>query len=110
MNPFIEHINAKKKLQMCTVILLKFPEFSVCSSIVIKRCIDPRLAVYPAKPRTDLLFHFVHMFFTGTKDDIFSIFLFHVLLKHNVQPFCLFQCAAQLLKQFLVLCDEALIR
>ena len=59
--------------------------------------------VYPAKPRAGLLFHFVHMFFAGTKDDIFSIFLFHVLLKHNVQPFCLFQCAAQLLKQFLVL-------
>ena len=33
-----------------------------------------------------------------------------MLLKHNVQPFCLFQCTAQLLKQFLVLCDEALIR
>ena len=95
---------------MIAVVTFKRSKFSFCGCVVIECRVYLRFSVYTLKPDADLLFHFVHMFFAGAKDNIFSIFLFHVFFKHNIQTICLFQCAAQLFKQFPVFRNKPLIR
>ena len=96
MNPLIKHIHAVKDLQMTALVIRK--SLKVCFRLRIYRTymVHPRLTVNPSEPLVSFCYHLVHMIHSRTEHDDFSISSGHMLLKDNIHPVCLLQCAANL--------------